>query len=105
MDAFAAATDAVFADPNIARVAIWHQGEVGSGVAVRVTVRRPDQIVGFGDSRAILPTVLIDVRRSEVAEPAGGDTVEFDGDTFEIITPPIADSLRLVWVCEASLQG
>jgi len=49
--------------------------------------------------------VLIDVRCSEVAEPASGDTVEFDGDTFEIIAPPIADSLRLVWVCEASLQG
>ncbi len=105
VDAFTAAIDALFADPNIARVAIWRPGGVGSGVAVRVTVRRPDQIVGFGDSRAILPTVLIDVRRSEVAEPASGDTVEFDGDTFEIIAPPIADSLRLVWVCEASLQG
>ena len=78
VDAFTAVIDALFTDPNIARVAIWRPGGVGSGVAVRVAVRRPDQVVGFGDSRAILPTVLIDVRRSEVAEPASGDTVEVE---------------------------
>ena len=102
MDAFAAATDALFADPNIATDAIWRTGGAGAGTAVRVVARRPDQVVGFGDSRALLPTMLIDVRRSEVAEPASGDTVEIDGDLFEIIATPIADSLGLVWTCEAA---
>jgi hypothetical protein len=104
-DVFAAATDALFADPNIARDAIWRAGGVGNGVSVRVIARRPDQVGSFGDSRAILPTTLIDVRRSEVSEPATGDTIEIDGDLFEIIATPTADSLRLVWTCEAALPA
>lgn len=103
MDAFTAATETLFGDPNIARSALWRTGGVGAGVAVRVITKRPDQMVGFGDSRAVLPAVLIDVRRSEVPEPATGDTVEIDGDLFEIIATPVADSLRLVWTCEAAL--
>jgi len=105
MDAFSIATDAVFADLNIARAAIWRAGGVGPGVTVRVITRRPDQVVGFGDSRAILPTVLIDVRRLEVPEPATGDTVELGEELFEIIATPTADSLRLVWTCEATLKA
>jgi hypothetical protein len=102
MDAFAAATDALFADPNIARDALWRAGGVGGGVSVRIIIRRPDQAVGFGDSRAVLPTTLIDVRRSEVTDPGSGDTVEIDGETFEVIATPTIDSLRLVWTCEAA---
>jgi hypothetical protein len=102
VDAFTAATDGLFADPNIATDAVWRAGGVGVGTAVRVVTRRPDQVVGFGDSRAVQPTLLIDVRRSEVAEPASGDTVEIDGELFEIIAAPIIDSVRLVWTCEAA---
>ena len=102
MDAFAAATDALFADPNIARDAIWRAGGAGVGIAVRVITRRPDQVVSFGDSRAILPSMLIDVRRSEIPAPGSGDTVEIEADTFEIIATPVSDSLGLVWTCEAA---
>jgi hypothetical protein len=108
VDVFAAATDALFADPNIARGAIWRAGGVGSGTMVRVVTRRPDEVVGFGDSRAILPTLLIDVRRSDVTAPASGDTVEIPGlgpgisETFQIIATPTLDSMRLVWTCEAA---
>lgn len=104
-DVFAAATDVLFADLNIARDAIWRAGGVGAGVSVRVITRRPDQVVSFGDSRAVLPTMLVDVRRSDVSDPASGDTVEIDGDLFEIIATPISDSLRLVWTCEAALPA
>lgn len=102
MDAFTAATDALFADPNIARDAIWRAGGADPGITVRVVTRRPDQVVGFGDSRAVLPTLLLDVRRSQVPDPVSGDTVEFDGEVFEVIAPPTIDSFRLVWTCEAA---
>lgn len=105
MTVFSAATDALFADQNIAVDAIWRAGGAGAGTVVRVITRRPDQVVGFGDSRAVLPTLLIDVRRSEVAEPASGDTVEIDGELFEIIAAPSIDNLRLVWTCEASARA
>lgn len=104
MDAFAAATDALFADPNIACNATWRAGGAGESISVRVVTRRPDQVVGFGDSRAILPTLLIDVRRSELSGAASGDTVEIEGNTFEIIATPTADSLGLIWSCEAAAQ-
>lgn len=104
MDAFAAATDALFADPNIARDAIWRAGGAGSGVSVRVITRRPDQVGSFGDSRTILPTMLIDVRRWEISEPASSDTVEIEDEIFDIIAAPVADSQHLVWTCEASKQ-
>lgn len=102
MDAFSAATDALFTDPNIARDALWRTAGAGAGTTVRVITKRPDQVVGFGDSRAILATMLIDVRRSEIPIPATGDIFEIEGDTFEIIATPVADSLRLVWTCEAA---
>jgi hypothetical protein len=102
MTAIEMALEALFSDPNLGSDALWRTGVAGDGAAVRVIRKRPDQVVGFGDSRAILPTMLIDVRRSEVAEPASGDTVEIDGETFAIIAPPVADNLRLVWTCEAA---
>lgn len=102
MDAFAAAIDAVFADLNIARDARWRASGEGAGVIVRVISKRPDQAANFGDSRVMLPTMLVDVRRSQVAAPASGDTVEMDSETFEVIATPVIDSLRLVWTCEAA---
>jgi hypothetical protein len=103
MSIFAVATDALFADPNIARDAIWRAGGAGPWVTARIVTRRPDQVVSFGDSRAVLPTLLIDVRRSEIPDPTSGDTVEIDSEIFEIIATPMLDSLRLVWSCEAAV--
>ena len=102
MDAFAAAIESIFADPNIARDAVWRAGGVGDGIPVRVVTRRPDQAVGFGDSRAILPAMLIEVRRSEAPDIAEGDLVEIGPDVFRIIAEPVQDSLDLVAVCEAA---
>ncbi len=102
MTAFVAAIDDLFADPNIARDAIWRAGGAGAGISVKVVTRRPDQVIGFGDSRAVLPTMLIDVRRSEVSAPATGDTVEIENEMFDVIATPTIDSLRLVWTCEAA---
>ena len=77
-------------------------GGVGAGTVVRIISKRPDQVANFGDSRVMLPTMLIDVRRSQIAAPASGDTVEIDAETFEVIATPVIDSLRLVWTCEAA---
>lgn len=84
--------------------AIWRTGGLGVGVPVRVIRKSPDKIIGFGDSRAILPAVLIDVRLSEIAMPALGDSVEIDSKVFDIIAEPTADTLQLVWTCEVALR-
>lgn len=100
--AFRAAIDAIFRDANVAEDALWRAGGVGDGIVVRVIRKSPDEVVGFGDSRAVLPTVMIDVRASEIASPASGDTVEIETLMFEIIGTPVLDSPGLVWTCEAA---
>jgi hypothetical protein len=42
-------------------------------VSVRVIARRPDTIVGFGDTRIHAETATFEVRASEVAAPRPGD--------------------------------
>ncbi len=105
MSAFGAAIDAIFADGNVGEDALWRSGGAGAGVPVRVVRKSPDSVVGFGDSRALLPSVLIDVRRSDIAEPAAGDTFEIAGDLYEVIAAPLSDGLGLVWTCEAAKQA
>jgi hypothetical protein len=104
MNAIELAIDALFGDPNLGRDAVWRAGGAGDGSAIRVIRKRPDQVVGFGDSRAVMPTVLIDVRRAEVPTPASGDIVEIEGETFAVIAAPTIDTEYLVWTCEASPQ-
>jgi hypothetical protein len=102
---FAAAVDAIFRDGNLAEDALWRAGGLGGGQTVRIIRKSPDEVVGFGPSRAVMATVLIDVRVSEIASPAAGDTAEIDGEIFDIIGTPVRDSLGLVWTCEASARA
>ncbi|MTW18347.1 hypothetical protein GJ689_19275 [Rhodoplanes serenus] len=100
MDAFHAANDALFADPNLSEPAIWRSNSVGD-VHVRVIRRQPDAEVAFGGSRALVPTVVIDVRRSEAPDVAEGDGFLFGPETFRVIGEPTGDALDLIWTCEA----
>jgi hypothetical protein len=70
------------------------------GVAenIRVIATRPDEIVGFGDTRVITETALFEVRASEVAEPQPGDRLTVDGADYVIQgEPERRDPDRLVW--------
>lgn len=101
MNAFAAATDVLFADPNVGEHALWKVGGVGTGVPVRVIRRRPDAVVEFGASRALMATVLIDLRKTEAAAIDEGDLVVIGTETFKIIGSPASDPMGLVLTCEA----
>lgn len=105
MTVFAEAVGVLFTDPALAEDATWRAGGTGAGVAVRIIRKTPDEIVGFGASRAILPAVIIAVRGSEVASPASGDTVQIGTVVFDIIAEPRRDSLGLVWECEVSARS
>jgi hypothetical protein len=101
MTAFAAAIDALFADPNLARGAVYRAGGADPGIAARVIVRRPDRIGDFGDTRIASETATFDVRTVEIAGPAEGDTLEIDGVTYVIQGTPVRDAERLIWTIEA----
>ena len=101
MTAFSDTIDIIFTDGNMAEDAVWRAGGNGPPVNVRIIRNAPDETVRFGSSRAILPTVMIAVRVSDMAQPAAGDTAEIAGVGFEIIAEPARDQTGLIWGCEA----
>ena len=100
MFAFASALDALFADPNIGEDALWKAGGIGAGIVVRIIRKSPDRMAEFGDSRAVLPTVGIDIRRSQAATITEGDLILIGSETYRIIGEPIGDALGLALACE-----
>lgn len=99
-NAFSGAVDDLFADPNLARLAIWRAGGGGDGVAVRVIARRPDRVAEFGETRIHAETTTIDVRVAEASQVARGDLFEIDGDLYVVQGEPVRDAERLVWTVE-----
>lgn len=100
MTAFAAAMDALFADPHLARDAVWRPGGAGDGVSVRVIARRPDRLVDFAGARIVSATALFDLRVAEAPGVAEGDTLEVNGEVFMVQGVPQRDAERLVWTVE-----
>jgi hypothetical protein len=73
----------------------------GAPVSVRVIARRPDTIVGFGETRIHAETATFEVRVNEVASPRPGDQLAVDGETFVIQGEPARrDPDRLVWTVD-----
>jgi hypothetical protein len=70
-------------------------------VSVRVIAKRPDAIVGFGDTRVHAETATFEVRGSEVANPRPGDHLTVGGETFIVQgEPERRDPDRLVWILD-----
>ena len=99
MTAFAAALDALFADGNIARDAIY-VADGGAPQLIRVVTRRADDITSFGDARLWSETTRVDLRVAEVPNPRPGDRIEIDGEAFNIQGEPVRDRERLVWTVD-----
>ncbi len=97
--AFVPAIDALFADPHIARDAVY-VAEGGGPVLVRVVVRRADAVTDFGDARLWSETTRLDLRVAEVPNPRPGDRIEIDGNAFLIQGEPVRDRERLVWTVD-----
>lgn len=101
MTAFIIAIDGLFVDPHVARNALYRPGDTGPGVLVRVVIGRPDLVGSFGETRIVSGTATLEVRRSEVAAPAEGDSFEIEGERLLVQGEPLADAGGLVWTVEA----
>jgi len=99
MTAFAAVVDALFADPNIGRDAVYI-AEGGAPLLLRLVARQADAITDFGDARLWSETTRIDLRVAEVAAPRPGDRIEIDGEAFLVQGEPVRDRERLVWTVD-----
>ena len=83
---FTAAVDDCFR--HLGRDAVY-TADGGEPVTVRVIAKRPDEIVGLGETRIHAGTTLFDVRVSEVAEPRPGDRLVIDGETYLVQGEPV----------------
>ena len=99
MNAFAAAIEMLFADPNIGAEAIY-TSDGGAPVLVRVVARRADAVSEFGDARHWSETTRVDLRVAEVPNPRPGDRIEIDTEAFLIQGEPVRDRQRLVWTVD-----
>jgi len=95
-----AAIDALFSDPTIARDVLYVPA-YGEAVSVRVVVRRPDEIVGFGETRIHTETTVFDVRTSEVTDPRPGDRLTLNGVDYVVQgEPERREPDRLIWTLD-----
>jgi hypothetical protein len=108
VNAFQAMVDAQFDDPNLGIDAIWRAGGATKGLPVRIRYRSPEGIVGLQGNQFDLPATLLDIRLSEVAEPAEGDVVDVldeDGaikETVQVTGLAGIDARKLVRTCEVA---
>jgi hypothetical protein len=92
------AVDATF---EVFGVAAVYMPAGGESIPVRVIARRPDAIVGFGDTRMHAETATFELRASEVANPRPNDQLSVDGQTFIVQgEPDRGDPDRLVWALD-----
>ena len=86
MTVFAGAVDATFAAFGID--AVYTPAAGGDPVSVRVIARRPDTIVGFGETRIHAETATFELRASEVPSPGPGDQLTVGGESFVVQGEP-----------------
>ena len=92
---FQGAVDSTFAAFGIDAV---YTPAGGDPVSVRVIAKRPDTIVGFGETRIHAETATFEVQVSEVVTPRPDDQLTIGGETFVIHgEPERRDPDRLVW--------
>ena len=104
MNAFTAAIDVLFSDPNLGADAIYRAGSETPATMIRAIIRQPDRIGTFGETRIAAATTIFDIRTSDIAAPAQGDTIEMDGTVYIIQGEPLRDAERLTWTIEARPQ-
>jgi hypothetical protein len=101
MTVFQGAVDATFAAFGIDA---FYAPAGGAPVSVRVIARRPDTIVGFGDTRIHAETATFELRASDVASPRPDDQLNVGGEAFVIQgEPERRDPDRLVWTVDVRL--
>ena len=105
MTAFAAAINVLFADANLGADASYDP-VAGSAFPVRVVknARRAEQSFSPYATAAVATAYQFDVRVSDVAQPAAGDTLTVGGAAFVVRSFEL-DGEKLVWQLNVDEAG
>lgn len=78
----------------------------GTPQTIKVMPRRPDEIIGFGDTSISTNTAIFDIRVADIATPQENDTLLFKGITYVVQgSPAYQDGDRLIWRVNTYPQG
>lgn len=97
MNAFAAAVDILFQDPNMAADAIYvtRHGEVIG--PVRIIRRATDPEISYRQTPIAADATVFDMRVSEAVTPGAGDRLMIGTAHYDVQGVPTRDELQLVW--------
>jgi hypothetical protein len=84
MNDFTDAADLMFEDPNRSKAASYRLGGTGPEIPVAVLFSRPMREMGFGVTGLAARDLECRVRRSEIAAPKRGDTVNIDDVLYRV---------------------
>ncbi len=99
-NAFEQAMAGIFADPNMSQQAVYTPA-IGEPKTVRLIARRPDEVIGFGETRIHAETTLFDVKTSDIPDPRPGECLNVGGANYVIQgEPERRDPDRLVWTLD-----
>ncbi len=94
-------TDAQFAS-DAAVDGLYKAGGAGAGTTVRVVPVKRDMDADLQGLAGRVDRMRLDVRASEVAAPAVGDTFTIGARTWKVIAPRTGDAYGLVWQLECA---
>jgi len=90
----------LFANPVMARDAVWYPGGTGPEQSLRVILRAPDAITEFGAARVWSETAMVDLQVTEASTLTSGDRIDIDSTSYTVQGEPVRDRERLIWTAE-----
>jgi hypothetical protein len=103
MTAFQEMIDALFADSAMART-VTYTPVAGLPQTMRAVIKSPDRIVDVRNIAIHTPTLVVDVRVSDVPVPNEGDTLTIGTLLYAVQGEPVRDAENLVWTLDCYRQ-
>ena len=103
MSAFQEMIDALFSDSALARDVLYTP-VAGTARTIRAVIKSPDRIVDVREMAIHTPTLVVDVRVSDVPDPGEGDTLSIGALTYVGQGEPVRDTENLVWTLDCYRQ-
>lgn len=101
MNAFAAASRALFRDANLTQAATVTRPGSAMSIATRAVLSTPDVLEEIGAGGAILGLPVLAVSIADVADLRSGDLITVDdGRAFQVRGSPLRDAHRQQWMAE-----
>ena len=103
MSAFQEMIDALFSDSALARDVLYTP-VAGTPKTIRAVIKSPDRIVDVHEMAIHTPTLVVDVRVSDVPDPGEGDTLTIGMLIYAVQGEPVRDAENLVWTLDCYRQ-